>query len=183
MNDAILTPVEKYFKEVKDFSKLLLVLSVAMITVIGATYDVKEDPLLDYAFVYFSVIVGQIFSIGFGVLLHRELILLYRAMLTAKEPETFFLQDNPQVTKTVRGIKLHQNSQIIIFLLSMVVFANNFVSWQVKPMVDQNMGALKQLNRKYERLGMDQKLSKLEKLREFEKLEREAEKLGIDTSE
>ena len=137
MNDINLTPIEKYLKEVKDFSKVLLLLSVAMITIIGTTYNIREDVFFTYTLRYYSVILGQLFSIISGLVVHMHVIGLYRKMTKADKPERFFLQDNSQVKTSFSSISTFKNVQIIAFFASAILFTYSFVSWQTDPMAQE----------------------------------------------
>lgn len=71
-----LAKIERMLKELKEFSRLLVILSVALITVITSLHDFQGDIRLTY-----KVTLGiQLFSIVCGVLLH-ESILPFMAML------------------------------------------------------------------------------------------------------
>ena len=147
MSDTTLTPVEKYLKEIKDFSRLLLVLSVAMTTVIGASYDVKEDTLLKHTLEYIFVVLSLLLSIIFGLSFHWRFTNLFQKMYEAKEPETFFSKDNPELETAVFWISLQLIIQLATFALSIYLFVKHFMLWQILPLIGSNQRLLELYNR------------------------------------
>lgn len=65
--------VEKQLKEMKEFSRLLVILSVAFITISFSLHDFKGDIFS----LYMLVVVVQLFALFFGVRFHRTHLFMF----------------------------------------------------------------------------------------------------------
>ena len=120
--------LEKRIKERKEFSRLLVILSVAFITITYSLHAVKTDVSL----LHYMVAFVQLFAIFSGVKVHRKCLDLFEALnslhnlTTDKSKDDFF----DGIDQTVVSLEWWSSLQEWSFLLAFAILVCALFPWQ-----------------------------------------------------
>ena len=111
-----MTTVEEFRTEVKGLSRVLLVLSVAIITVISSVHNPTED--VNWINGLAKIVIGgQLVSIFCGVLLQKGLIKLSLGDYKVENG----LSEESSNDKLAERISLYDKAQIFFFMASLLL--------------------------------------------------------------
>ena len=119
---------EKKLKELKEFSRLLIILSVAFITVSSSLYGFKEDVFS----LYMLVVVIQLFALYFGVRFHKKYLLVFTRLnswdqvSTSEEADEFVIEMHQEIDNAISWCVRQERS----FLLSFAILLLAPIPWE-----------------------------------------------------